>query len=164
MKPGPNIRRPRSRGSNGKRFISKNQSFESNGPDIKVRGTVQQVLEKYLALARDASLSGDRVAAEGYFQHAEHYFRLLRAMQPTRPASEILGRDHFSSGFDIDFEDEGVQAQADPGAAFDDTLRVSGACSAMTIRSLLSQSLPGRVVHTIFAGGFLGSFDPAILL
>ncbi len=77
MKPGPNIRRPRSRGSNGKRFISKNQSFESNGPDIKVRGTVQQVLEKYLALARDASLSGDRVAAEGYFQHAEHYFRQL---------------------------------------------------------------------------------------
>ena len=76
MKPGPNIRRPRSRG-NGKRFISKNQSFESNGPDIKVRGTVQQVLEKYLALARDASLAGDRVAAEGYFQHAEHYFRLL---------------------------------------------------------------------------------------
>ena len=76
MKPGPNIRRPRSRG-NGKRFISKNQSFESNGPDIKVRGTVQQVLEKYLALARDASLAGDRVTAEGYFQHAEHYFRML---------------------------------------------------------------------------------------
>lgn len=77
MKPGPNFRRPHSRGSNGKRFISKNQSFESNGTDIKVRGTVQQVLEKYLALARDASLSGDRVAAEGYFQHAEHYFRQL---------------------------------------------------------------------------------------
>ena len=76
MKPGPNIRRPRSRG-NGKRFISKNQSFESSGPDVKVRGTVQQVLEKYLTLARDASSVGDRVAAEGYLQYAEHYYRLL---------------------------------------------------------------------------------------
>ena len=76
MKPGPNIRRPRSRG-NGKRFISKNQSFESSGPDVKVRGTVQQVLEKYLTLARDAHSSGDRVMAENYLQHAEHYNRII---------------------------------------------------------------------------------------
>ena len=91
-----------------------NRAFDSNGPEgVKVRGNAQHVFEKYQQLARDANASGDRVLGENYLQHAEHYFRLLRAMQPTRPASEILGRDHFSSGFDIDFEDEGVQAQAE---------------------------------------------------
>jgi len=91
-----------------------NRAFDSNGPEgVKVRGNAQHVFEKYQQLARDANSSGDRVLGENYLQHAEHYFRLLRAMQPTRPASEILGRDHFSSGFDIDFEDEGVQAQAE---------------------------------------------------
>src|ERR1700709_2551420 len=91
-----------------------NRAFDSNGPEgSKVRGNAQHVFEKYQQLARDASAAGDRVLGENYLQHAEHYFRLLRAMQPTRPASEILGRDHFSSGFDIDFEDEGAQAQAE---------------------------------------------------
>jgi hypothetical protein len=91
-----------------------NRAFDSNGPEgSKVRGNAQHVFEKYQQLARDASAAGDRVLGENYLQHAEHYFRLLRAMQPTRPASEILGRDHFSSGFDIDFEDEGAQAQSE---------------------------------------------------
>ncbi|MDB5418568.1 MAG: hypothetical protein JWP50_1987, partial [Phenylobacterium sp.] len=81
---------------------------------IKVRGNAQHVFEKYQQLARDANAAGDRVLGENYLQHAEHYFRLLRAIQPQRPPSEILGRDQFSSGFDIDFEDEsGAQAQAD---------------------------------------------------
>ncbi len=92
-----------------------NRAFDSNGPEgVKVRGNAQHVFEKYQQLARDASAAGDRVlGGENYLQHAEHYFRLLRAMQPTRPASEILGRDHFSSGFDIDFEDETAQAQSE---------------------------------------------------
>jgi hypothetical protein len=91
-----------------------NRAFDSNGPEgTKVRGNAQHVFEKYQQLARDASSAGDRVLGENYLQHAEHYFRLLRAMQPTRPASEILGRDHFSSGFDIDFEDEAAQAQSE---------------------------------------------------
>ncbi len=91
-----------------------NRAFDSNGPEgSKVRGNAQHVFEKYQQLARDASAAGDRVLGENYLQHAEHYFRLLRAMQPTRPASEILGRDHFSSGFDIDFEDETAQAQSE---------------------------------------------------
>lgn len=91
-----------------------NRAFDSNGPDgVKVRGNAQHVFEKYQQLARDASSSGDRVLAESYLQHAEHYFRVVRAMQPQKPAAEILGRDHFSSGFDIDFEDEsGAQAAA----------------------------------------------------
>ncbi len=60
--------------------LNRNHVFDSNGPDIRVRGTSQQLFEKYLQLGRDATSSGDRVMAEGYFQHAEHYFRILNAM------------------------------------------------------------------------------------
>jgi hypothetical protein len=55
--------------------------YESNGPDVKIRGTASHVAEKYLQLARDAQSSGDPVAAENYYQHAEHYFRLIAAAQ-----------------------------------------------------------------------------------
>ena len=55
--------------------------YESNGPDIKICGTASHVAEKYLQLARDAQSSGDPVAAENYYQHAEHYFRLIAAAQ-----------------------------------------------------------------------------------
>src|ERR671935_2674950 len=55
--------------------------YESNGPDIKIRGTASHVAEKYVQLARDARSSGDPVAAENYYQHAEHYFRLIAAAQ-----------------------------------------------------------------------------------
>jgi hypothetical protein len=54
---------------------------ESNGPDVKIRGTASHVAEKYLQLARDAQSSGDPVAAENYYQHAEHYFRMIAAAQ-----------------------------------------------------------------------------------
>ena len=60
--------------------MNRNHVFDSNGPDLRVRGTAQQLFEKYLQLGRDATSSGDRVMAEGYFQHAEHYFRILNAM------------------------------------------------------------------------------------
>jgi hypothetical protein len=57
----------------------KQQTFDSNGPDVRVRGNAYQVLEKYLAMARDASSAGDRIAAENYLQHAEHYYRIINA-------------------------------------------------------------------------------------
>lgn len=60
--------------------LNRNHVFDSNGPDVRVRGTAQQLFEKYLQLGRDATSGGDRVMAEGYFQHAEHYFRILNAM------------------------------------------------------------------------------------
>lgn len=77
MKHGSNPRRGRSRG-NGKRHPAspRSQNFESSGPEVKIRGSAQQVQEKYLNLARDAFSAGDRIAAEGYYQHAEHYYRL----------------------------------------------------------------------------------------
>lgn len=55
--------------------------YESNGPDVKIRGTASHIAEKYIQLARDAQGSGDPVAAENYYQHAEHYFRLIAAAQ-----------------------------------------------------------------------------------
>lgn len=65
---------------NGNIPLNRNHVFDSNGPDVRVRGTAQQLFEKYLQLGRDASSAGDRVMAESYFQHAEHYFRILNAM------------------------------------------------------------------------------------
>jgi len=64
------------------------QTFDSNGPEVRIRGNAYQVLEKYLALARDASASGDRVAAENFYQHAEHYFRLINANQEPYPQQQ----------------------------------------------------------------------------
>ncbi len=58
-----------------------NRVFDSSGPEGKVRGTPQQIIEKYNQLARDAQLSNDRVATENFQQHAEHYLRLLSAAQ-----------------------------------------------------------------------------------
>jgi hypothetical protein len=111
---GMKRQRGRNRGGNtgggggGKPQHNVNRAFDSNGPDgVKIRGNAQHVFEKYQQLARDAASAGDRILAENYLQHAEHYFRVLRAVQPQRPPSDFLGRDTFTSGFDIDFEDEG---------------------------------------------------------
>lgn len=60
--------------------LNRNHVFDSNGPEVRVRGTAQQLFEKYLQLGRDATSGGDRVTAEAFFQHAEHYFRILNAM------------------------------------------------------------------------------------
>jgi hypothetical protein len=57
------------------------RNFESNGPDVKIRGTAVHIAEKYMTLARDALASGDIIAAESYFQHAEHYNRIIMAAQ-----------------------------------------------------------------------------------
>src|SRR5436305_1153746 len=56
-----------------------NRTFDSSGPEIKIRGSASHVYEKYLQLARDANSSGDRVMAENYLQHAEHYYRIMAA-------------------------------------------------------------------------------------
>jgi len=101
-------------GGNKPQQHNANRAFDSNGPEgIKVRGNAQHVFEKYQQLARDAQGAGDRVLAENYLQHAEHYFRVIRAVQPMRAISDIIGRDNMTSGMDIDFEDEsGAQAYA----------------------------------------------------
>jgi hypothetical protein len=81
------------------------QTFDSNGPNVKIRGNAYQVFERYVALAREASASGDRIAAENLYQHAEHYFRVMNANgegnpqgvpRPTTPA---------------DFDGDGVEGE-----------------------------------------------------
>lgn len=72
----------RSRGRGRRQQNPVNRSYDSNGPDVRVRGTASQVYEKYQALARDAMSSGDRVMAENYGQHAEHYYRIMLSLQP----------------------------------------------------------------------------------
>ncbi|MBT3915331.1 MAG: DUF4167 domain-containing protein [Rhodospirillaceae bacterium] len=78
MKQASNSRRSRGRG-NGKRQSNRNSNFDSGGPEGRIRGNASQVHEKYLALARDALSADDRVASENYFQHAEHFYRILHA-------------------------------------------------------------------------------------
>ncbi|MBS0642530.1 MAG: DUF4167 domain-containing protein [Acetobacteraceae bacterium] len=75
--------------------LNRNHVFDSNGPDVRLRGTAQQLFEKYLQLGRDATSSGDRVQAEGFFQHAEHYFRILNAMnQAAQQQQQQQGGGH----------------------------------------------------------------------
>jgi hypothetical protein len=68
------------RSYNGNIPLNRNHVFDSSGPDLRIRGTAQQLFEKYLQLGRDATGAGDRVMAESYFQHAEHYFRIVSAI------------------------------------------------------------------------------------
>lgn len=79
----PSQKQNRSRGKSNRKNVGNNinRVYESAGPDGKVRGTPQQIIDKYNALARDAQTSGDRVTAENFLQHAEHYLRLLIAAQ-----------------------------------------------------------------------------------
>jgi hypothetical protein len=77
-------KRMRGRNNNNNHRKSQNpltRVYESNGPDVKIRGTASHIAEKYIQLARDAQSSGDPVAAENYYQHAEHYFRLIAVAQ-----------------------------------------------------------------------------------
>ncbi len=73
--------RGRNRNNNNRGHNPLTRVYESNGPDVKIRGTAHHIAEKYIQLARDAQSSGDPISSEGYLQHAEHYFRLIAAAQ-----------------------------------------------------------------------------------
>src|SRR5215469_15186785 len=75
-----------------------NRTYDSNGPEIKIRGSAAHVYEKYLQLARDANSSGDRVMAENYLQHAEHYFRILAANQLQMQQQYQGQQNHYGNG------------------------------------------------------------------
>lgn len=81
-----------------------NRALDSNGPDVRIRGTANQIYDKYLALARDANSSGDRVKAENYLQHAEHYFRIIKAMQPQHASQPDSAGGDDDQVFDDDRE------------------------------------------------------------
>lgn len=86
MRPNNQNKRSRGRGSGGRKHSNPlSRNYESNGPDVKIRGNASHIAEKYQQLARDAQASGDSVMAENYLQHAEHYFRILSAAQAQMP-------------------------------------------------------------------------------
>jgi len=87
--------------------------FDSSGPDLRIRGTAQQLFEKYLQLGRDATSGGDRVMAEGYFQHAEHYFRILNAMNQAVQQQQQTHQPRRYGGEDLPPSEESApQAEA----------------------------------------------------
>ncbi len=105
MRGRPNNNSNNSGGGNRKGPNPLTRSYESNGPDVKIRGNAHHVAEKYLQLARDAQSSGDPVAAESYLQHAEHYFRLIASAQAAQAgfsrqpdAVDTEGEDEDESG------------------------------------------------------------------
>src|SRR5271169_5073138 len=107
MRPGQNKQRMRGRPTNNRRGPNPlTRSYESNGPDVKIRGNAHHVAEKYLQLARDAHTSGDPVAAENYLQHAEHYFRLIASAQAAQLQAQNGGRPPGEIDYDEDEEDD----------------------------------------------------------
>ncbi len=116
----PNTMNGNGNNPNRPRPPNRMQTFESSGPSVKIRGNAYQVFERYIALAREAALSGDRIAAENLYQHAEHYFRVMNAngeahgtpygQRPMTPADTEMGPD-----LDGD-PNEPVPAQSPPAA------------------------------------------------
>ena len=115
MRPQQQNRRMRGRNNNGGGGGNNNnnnnnrkgpnpltRNYESNGPDVKIRGSAQQIAEKYATLARDAHSSGDRVMSENYLQHAEHYNRIIAAAQAQLPIQNQQNRDDFDDDGDED--------------------------------------------------------------
>lgn len=135
MRPGQHNKRGRGRnrrhnggggGGGGGGGNPLNRVYESNGPDVKVRGTAQTVADKYLQLGRDAQVSGDIVMAESYYQHAEHYLRILAAAQAyqqqmqqqyRRPEDEFGDEDEMEGGAEGD--DSQPEIGERPGFAAD---------------------------------------------
>jgi hypothetical protein len=106
--------------NNRPRMPHRIQTFDSNGPSVKIRGNAYQVFERYVAMAREAQASGDRVAAENLYQHAEHYFRVMNAQgegqgqgppRPTTPADLEMAAGGEGEGEGEMPEGEEVQVQ-----------------------------------------------------
>lgn len=100
MRQGQQNKRMRGRNRKGPNPLTR--SFESNGPDVKIRGTALHIAEKYIQLARDAQSSGDRIASESYLQHAEHYFRIVAAAQAQMPQPQQITRNDDDDGDEDD--------------------------------------------------------------
>src|SRR5450631_4073580 len=106
MRPAQNNKRMRGRPNNNRKGPNPlTRSYESSGPDVKIRGTPHHVAEKYLQLARDAQSSGDPVMAESYLQHAEHYFRIIAAAQEAQNQAQP-GYVRQPGDIDLDEQDD----------------------------------------------------------
>lgn len=121
MRPQQQNRRMRGRNNNNNNNNRKGpnpltRNYESNGPDVKIRGSAQQIAEKYAALARDAQSAGDRVMAENYLQHAEHYNRIIAAAQAQMPIHQQArdSRDELEEELDDEVEGALQEIRAAP--------------------------------------------------
>ena len=122
MRQGQQNRRGRGRGGR-KPQNPLARNYESNGPDVKIRGTAAHIAEKYMSLARDSLASGDMVAAESYLQHAEHYNRIIMAAQTqfgTQPGQQSDGPNG-GSYRNPRWNSEGSDDDGDGGSDFDTT-------------------------------------------
>lgn len=118
--------RGRRNGHNGGQ-INRNTTIDSNGPDVRIRGNAQQLHEKYIALANDASAAGERIQAEAYFQFADHYFRVNAAIIAAAEERRDRQQDHANrataddkSADDKSDDDNADEAQAKNGDSDDD--------------------------------------------
>lgn len=118
MRHGTSNRRQRNRGGSNNTARRGNQQrtmvYDSNGPDVRIRGTAHQVAEKYLALAKDSTSAGDRILAESYYQYAEHYIRIINEMNGTFDMSRVnqsMGEDD-SDTVEFDMQKGGMQESA----------------------------------------------------
>jgi hypothetical protein len=84
-------------GNNRRHTNNRSQVFDSNGPEVRIRGTAYQVNEKYLALAKDAASSGDHVLAESYLQHAEHYQRIINSWAREDEMNRVQNPEHYNA-------------------------------------------------------------------
>lgn len=116
----------RQRGRGRKPGNPNNRSYESNGPDVKIRGNASQIYEKYLQYARDAQTSGDRIAAEAYFQHAEHYFRIVAANTPKEQRPQLMQDDQDDMRADEQIDDQDSDEDDDNGSDVDSLKVVDG--------------------------------------
>jgi hypothetical protein len=109
------MKRQRGRNNGRKPHIPvRSQTFDSSGPDVRIRGNAYQVLEKYLAMARDATAAGDRVAAENFYQHAEHYYRMINA----NAENQMRGPMHGHGGHHPQQPQQHGQAGGHPGHGY----------------------------------------------
>jgi len=117
MRPNQQNKRSRSRNNNRKSSNPLTRNYESNGPDVRVRGNAAHIAEKYMQLARDANSSGDSVAAENYLQHAEHYFRIISAAQDQMQTQQIARAEQTvrAEQGDNRYPDEGGESDAGTG-------------------------------------------------
>jgi len=106
---------PQHGGPNRPRGPHRQQNFDSNGPGVKIRGNAYQVFERYIALAREAASSGDRITAENLYQHAEHYFRIMNANGDQYPQhrSMMTPADNEQMGGDGNEGGQNPQQQAE---------------------------------------------------
>ena len=116
----------RSRGRGRRQGNSSNRNYESNGPDLKVRGNAQSIYEKYQSLAQDALSSGELITAENYLQHAEHYYRIVQANQPVRQ-EEDASAENGQQPITQDTVEPLVLSAAEEGTDTEATAKANGA-------------------------------------